>query len=142
MSTRERVLLISVLFGVFSAATVLAQQEGETASKPASGEQASEPAPTRVRVSSGVQSGLLIKKVAPQYPESARSDGIQGTVILRATISKGGEIKDLELISGEPTLAKAAIKAVKKWKYKPYILQGQPVEVETQIQVNFTLAGG
>jgi protein TonB len=98
--------------------------------------------PTRVRVSSGVSSGLLIRKVSPTYPPLARQARIQGTVILQAQISKDGSIQNLQLISGHPMLAPAAIEAVKQWKYKPYLLNGEPVEVETQVQVNFTLAGG
>jgi protein TonB len=98
--------------------------------------------PQRVRVSSGVQSGLLVRKVAPNYPPLARQARIQGTVLLQAQISKEGTIEDLRLISGHPMLAPAAIDAVKQWKYRPYLLNGEPVEVETQIQVNFTLAGG
>jgi protein TonB len=99
-------------------------------------------APQRVRVSSGVQSGLLVRKVPPAYPPLARQARIQGTVILQAQISKDGNIENLQLISGHPMLAPAAIEAVKQWKYKPYLLNGEPVEVETQVQVNFTLAGG
>jgi periplasmic protein TonB len=99
-------------------------------------------APQRVRVSSGVQSGLLIRKVNPAYPPLARQARIQGTVILQALISKEGNIENLQLISGHPMLAPSAIEAVKQWKYKPYLLNGEPVEVETQVQVNFTLAGG
>jgi len=98
--------------------------------------------PQRVRVSSGVQSGLLIRKVNPAYPPLARQARIQGVVILQAQISKDGNIENLQLISGHPMLAPAAIEAVKQWKYKPYLLNGEPVEVETQVQVNFTLAGG
>ncbi len=98
--------------------------------------------PQRVRVSSGVSSGLLIRKVSPTYPPLARQARIQGTVILQAEISKDGTIKNLQLISGHPMLAPAAIEAVKQWRYKPYLLNGEPVEVETQVQVNFTLAGG
>ena len=98
--------------------------------------------PTRVRVSSGVSSGLLIRKVSPTYPPLARQARIQGTVVLQAQISKDGNIQNLQLISGHPMLAPAAIEAVKQWKYKPYLLNGEPVEVETQVQVNFTLAGG
>jgi protein TonB len=98
--------------------------------------------PQRVRVSSGVQSGLLIRKVNPSYPPLARQARIQGAVILQAQISKDGNIENLQLISGHPMLAPAAIEAVKQWKYKPYLLNGEPVEVETQVQVNFTLAGG
>jgi protein TonB len=99
-------------------------------------------APTRVRVSSGVSTGLLIRKVPPTYPPLARQARIQGVVILQAQISKTGDIQNLQLISGHPMLAPAAIEAVKQWKYKPYLLNGEPVEVDTQVQVNFTLAGG
>lgn len=98
--------------------------------------------PTRVRVSSGVVSGLLLRKVQPNYPPLARQARIQGVVVLQAQISKDGNIENLQLISGHPMLAPAAIEAVKQWKYKPYLLNGEPVEVETQVQVNFTLAGG
>jgi len=98
--------------------------------------------PTRVRVSQGVTQGLLIRKVQPTYPPLARQARIQGSVLLAAEISKDGSIENLHLISGHPMLAPAAIEAVKQWKYKPYILNGEPVEVETQITVNFTLSGG
>jgi protein TonB len=98
--------------------------------------------PQRVRVSSGVSSGLLIRKVNPSYPPLARQARIQGTVVLQAQIGKDGNIQNLQLVSGHPMLAPAAIEAVKQWKYKPYLLNGEPVEVDTQVQVNFTLAGG
>jgi periplasmic protein TonB len=98
--------------------------------------------PQRVRVSAGVTSGLLIRKVNPVYPPLARQARISGTVVLRAVISKDGAIENLQLISGHPMLAPAAIDAVKQWKYKPYLLNGEPVEVDTEVQVNFTLAGG
>src|SRR5579863_4690911 len=98
--------------------------------------------PQRVRVSQGVQQGLLVRKVQPAYPPLARQARIQGSVLLQAEISKDGTIENLHLISGHPMLAPAAIEAVKQWKYKPYILNGEPVEVETQITVNFTLSGG
>jgi periplasmic protein TonB len=98
--------------------------------------------PQRVRVSQGVTQGLLLRKIQPAYPPLARQARIQGSVLLQAEISKDGSIQNLRLISGHPMLAPAAIEAVKQWKYKPYILNGEPVEVETQITVNFTLAGG
>jgi periplasmic protein TonB len=98
--------------------------------------------PQRVRVSSGVSQGLLVKRTQPNYPPLARQARIQGTVVLQAEISKDGSIQNLRLISGHPMLAPAAIEAVKQWKYKPYLLNGEPVEVETQVQVNFTLSGG
>src|SRR5277367_4263128 len=98
--------------------------------------------PQRVRVSAGVTSGLLVKRIQPNYPPLARQARIQGVVVLQAQISKEGSIENLQLISGHPMLAPAAIEAVKQWKYKPYLLNGEPVEVETQVQVNFTLSGG
>ena len=98
--------------------------------------------PQRVRVSQGVSQGLLVKRVQPTYPPLARQARIQGSVILRAQISKDGSIEGLTLVSGHPMLAPAAIEAVKQWKYKPYLLNGEPVEVDTEVQVNFTLAGG
>lgn len=98
--------------------------------------------PQRVRVSQGVSQGLLVRKVNPTYPPLARQARIQGTVILRAVISKDGSIENLQLVSGHPMLAPAAIEAVKQWKYRPYLLNGEPVEVDTEVQVNFTLSGG
>jgi protein TonB len=98
--------------------------------------------PQRVRVSQGVSQGLLVRRVNPVYPPLARQARIQGTVLLRAVISKDGSIEGLTLVSGHPMLAPAAIEAVKQWKYKPYLLNGEPVEVDTEVQVNFTLSGG
>ena len=98
--------------------------------------------PQRVRVSQGVSTGLLIRKVTPNYPPLARQARIQGQVVLQAEISKDGTIQNLQLISGHPMLAPAAIEAVKQWRYKPYLLNGEPVAVETQVVVNFSLSGG
>jgi protein TonB len=98
--------------------------------------------PQRVRVSTGVATGLLIKKVTPNYPQLAKQARIQGTVVLQAEISKDGTIQNLQLISGHPMLAPAAIEAVRQWRYKPYLLNGEPVAVETTVQVNFSLSGG
>ena len=95
--------------------------------------------PQRVRVSQGVSQGLLIHKVTPQYPPLARQARIQGTVVLQALIGKDGTIQNLHVISGHPMLTNAALEAVKEWQYKPYYLNGEPVEVETTINVNFTL---
>jgi TonB family protein len=86
-----------------------------------------------------VTTGLLIKKVNPIYPDDARAAYIQGTVVLRAEISKAGDITDLELVDGPIELAGSAVAAVRQWKYKPYLLLGQPVTVDTQIQVNYQL---
>ncbi|HZW79949.1 MAG TPA: energy transducer TonB [Candidatus Deferrimicrobiaceae bacterium] len=95
--------------------------------------------PERVKVSRGVTTGLLIKKANPIYPADARAAYIQGTVVLQAEISKTGDITDLELVEGPIELAGSAVAAVRQWKYKPYLLMGQPVAVDTQIQVNYQL---
>lgn len=95
--------------------------------------------PELIRVSPGVIQGLLVRKVNPEYPPDARDHHIQGTVVLQARIDKEGNVADVELISGHPLLAPAAIEAVKQRGYRPYLLNGQAVEVETQVQVNFTL---
>ncbi len=98
-------------------------------------------APTRVRVSQGVSQGLLVHKVTPQYPPLAKQARIQGVVVLQALIGKDGTITGLHVVSGHPMLTNAALEAVKEWKYKPYYLNGEPVEVETTINVNFSLSG-
>jgi periplasmic protein TonB len=98
--------------------------------------------PQRVRVSQGVSQGLLIHQVKPTYPPLARQARIQGVVVLQAVIGKDGNIQNLKVVSGHPMLAPSALEAVKQWKYKPYYLNGEPVEVDTTINVNFTLAGG
>jgi len=77
--------------------------------------------------------------VNPEYPSDAREQHIQGVVILKVNIDKEGNVYNVELISGHPLLAPAAMAAVRQWKYKPYLLNGMPVEVETQVQVNFVL---
>jgi protein TonB len=94
----------------------------------------------KVRMSSGVAQGLLIRQVNPQYPPLAREARIQGIVVLQATIGKDGTVQHLRVLSGHPLLIQAAIEAVKQWLYRPYYLNGEPVEVDTQISVNFTLA--
>jgi protein TonB len=98
-----------------------------------------QPAPGTLKISQGVSQGLLIKKVAPVYPPQALLTHKQGAVQLLATISKDGDISGIKLLSGETILAHAAMDAVKQWKYKPYLLDGQPMEIQTQITVNFTL---
>lgn len=98
--------------------------------------------PSKMRVSSGVAAGMLIHQVKPQYPPLAVQARIQGTVVLQAVIGRDGTVHDLRLVSGHPMLAPAAIEAAKQWRYRPYLLNGEPVEVDTQININFTLGGG
>ncbi len=96
-------------------------------------------APDRVRVSQDVSHGLLIHQVKPVYPPLARSARVQGQVVLNVVIAKDGAVKTITAQTGHPMLIPAAIDAVKQWRYKPYYLNGQRVEVETQVLVNFTL---
>jgi TonB family protein len=93
-----------------------------------------------VTVSSGIVAGLLYRAVAPVYPPLARAARVQGVVVLHAILSKAGTIEDLQVISGPPMLVQAAEDAVRQWRYKPYLQDGVPVEVETTINVNFTFA--
>ena len=86
--------------------------------------------------------GMLIRRIEPIYPPMARAARIQGAVLLAAVISKDGTISDLRTISGHPMLVPAAINAVSQWRYRPYILNGEAIEVETRITVNFILGAG
>jgi len=95
--------------------------------------------PKKVAVSSGVMAGNRIGGEMPQYPAIAKAARIQGTVVLQATISKNGTIENLRVVSGPPMLQSAAMQAVQGWRYKPYLLNGEPVEVETQVNVVFSL---
>lgn len=105
---------------------------GETAGTGSSAE--------RVAIESGISQGLLITQVQPIYPPLAREARIQGTVVLHAVIGTDGAVQGLELVSGHPFLAPAALEAVKQWKYRPYLLNGVPAEVQTTINVNFILS--
>lgn len=96
-------------------------------------------APHTLKISQGVSQGLLIKKVAPVYPQKAMSMRIQGAVQLLATINADGSVTDVKLINGDMMLSRAAMDAVKQWKYKPYYLDDKPLEIQTQITVNFKL---
>lgn len=95
--------------------------------------------PSMVRVSSGVSTGLLIKKVQPIYPAEARRNRVQGTVTMTAEINKTGDIVDLEIVGGPIELAVSAVNAVRRWKYRPYLLLGEPVNVQTQVVVIYSL---
>jgi protein TonB len=92
-----------------------------------------------LRVSQGVSQGLLMKKIAPSYPQAALQMRMYGEVELLATVSKQGLIERINVLNGDPVLVKAATDAVKQWKYRPYLLNGEPVEIETQITVSFKL---
>ena len=91
----------------------------------------------RIRVSTGVSEGLLYHRVEPVYPSIAQRARIEGSVELKAIISKEGTIEGLQRITGHPMLVAAAMDAVKQWRYRPYMLNGEPLEVETDVVVNF-----
>jgi len=95
------------------------------------------PAPGTIRISQGVSQGLLIKKVQPVYSAIAQQLHRHGSVQLLATIDKSGNTTKLQILSGDPMLSRSAVDAVKQWKYRPYLLNGSPVEIETQITVVF-----
>ena len=94
-------------------------------------------APQKVRISQGVLEGNKLRDVQPQYPQMAKVAHIQGDVVLRAVISKQGSIENLTAVSGPPLLIPSAMDAVKQWRYKPWVLNGEPVEVDTIITVKF-----
>jgi TonB family protein len=95
------------------------------------------PSLATVRVSQGVSQGLLIKRVQPKFPQAALAVHAQGAVQIEATINKEGNVVNLKVLSGDAVLAHAALEAVRQWRYKPYYLDGKPVEIQTQITVNF-----
>lgn len=97
--------------------------------------------PHMVNISGGIAVGMLLRKVAPEYPQVAKDSRTQGTVVLQAIISKEGLIRDLHVVSGSKMLQDAALDAVRQWEYRPYLLNGEPVEVMTTINVVFTLGG-
>jgi TonB family protein len=93
-----------------------------------------------IRVAQGVSQGLIIKKVSPVYPPQAKYARIQGSVLMSAIISKQGDIEDLDVLDGPIALVVSAVNAVRQWKYRPYVLNGEPVEVRTTITVNYRLS--
>jgi len=96
----------------------------------------------RIRVPAQIAEANLIHDVAPQYPPEAGRARIEGIVVLMAVIGKDGTVRDVRVESGLPLLAQAAIDAVRQWRYKPYLLNGEPVEVDSHITINFTLSRG
>ena len=97
--------------------------------------------PKKVNISAGVATGMLIQKTTPTYPPIAKAARVSGTVVIQATISKTGTIENLRVVSGPAMLQQAALDAVRSWRYRPYLLNNEPVEVETTVNVIFTLGG-
>jgi protein TonB len=97
--------------------------------------------PRKVTLSNGVSTGLLIQRTAPIYPPIAKTARVSGTVVIQATISKTGLIENTHVVSGPTMLRQSALDAVKTWRFRPYLLDGEPVEVDTTVNVVFNLAG-
>ena len=137
----KRVLLSSVAVAAIAAPLVIGvmnpssavAQSGVAEGKPSQGTK-----PVHVR--GDIMQGMISRKVNPVYPDAARKEAVQGKVVLDVTVNKDGTVKNIRIVSGQPLLAQAAIDAVKQWEYKPYILNGKPVEVLTKVDVNFTLS--
>jgi len=100
------------------------------------------PTPKRIRVPATMAEANLVYDVAPKYPPEAGRERIEGIVVLMAVIGKDGTVRDVRVESGLPLLAQAAIEAVKQWRYRPYLLNGEPGEIDSQITINFNLARG
>lgn len=92
-----------------------------------------------VKIASGAADGLLVKKIPPDYPLEAKLVRLEGTVVLHAVIDRSGEVAQVNAVSGPPLLESAAVDAVKQWQYRPYSMNGQPVDVETTVEVVFAL---
>lgn len=137
MSGVSKVALQIALAVLFASNGLVTGQSREPSSPSANQQGDAAQRPMRVRVSARVADALLTKKVEPKYPQEAREKHVQGTVILKVEISRGGDVTDVKLVSGDPLLAPAAMEAVKQWKFKPYLLNGQPVVVEAQLSVAF-----
>jgi protein TonB len=133
---------VTILLALALPALSQEQEKTEAPASQAAPPQTQPQSPKRVRVSQGVLQGMIASKVQPKYPKDARKQRIQGPVVMQAIIGTNGDVIDLRLVSGHPLLAPAAMGAVKQWKYRPYMLNGSPIEVETMITFNFTLSGG
>jgi len=121
-----------------STATATTNQATDTHAQGSASPEAS--SAQRVQIAQGASQHMLVHQVAPVYPDSARRNLIQGTVVLKAIIGEDGRIKNLRPISGPQELYESAVGAVEQWRYKPFLLDGKPVQVETTINVNYKLA--
>lgn len=141
-------------FALIAATGVFAQERSgsapggpQSSAEPSPPAQASSDAPeaapkaTRIRVGGNVAAAMLTHTVQPKYPKEAKKEHVQGTVILHCIIAKDGTMLNVEYVSGPPSLMRSAMDAVRQWRYKPTLLYGQPVEVDTTVKVIYTLTG-
>ncbi len=138
---RRTILRFAAVIALFliTSATLQAQDATQNATPPAS--QSAPPVSKRIRVGGNVESAKLKFQPLPVYPQAAKTANISGTVILHVIIAKDGSVQTVQYISGHPLLMKAAMDAVKQWKYEPTTLNGEPLEVDTTVSVDFTLGG-
>ncbi len=130
---RAAMLSACVAIAAVACASALALRMDVSAEK-------NEKTPNRtVKIDPAVIAGLAIEQKHPVYPAEAKEKHIEGAVVLKATISKEGAVENLQIVSGPKELYASAIEAVKEWRYKPYVLNGEPTEVETTVTVNYSL---
>ncbi len=134
-SGTPRIAVLAVLLAASLAMPARGQDQSATPGTP----EAAPQKPMRVRIGGSVMQKQIIQSIAPVYPPIARAAQVVGTVVLHAIVARDGSVKQLEVVSGPPLLLQAAIDAVKQWRYQPTKLNGEPVEVDTTIQVVFTL---
>jgi TonB family protein len=128
---------MEVAVATLNAITKLEPAPPDSAPKPETPESSQPGVVSRLRVSSGVAAGMRLKGVDPVYPQEAKEEGIQGDVILSAVIDKQGNVVDLAVVTGPGVLVASAVSAVRRWKYRPYLLKGQPSELDTTIEVHY-----
>jgi protein TonB len=128
-----------LLLSLFPSVCQPALSQDSPKSDQSAAQEVPKPKVTRIRIGGNVAKSQLKHKVQPVYPQEARDNRIQGTVRLHAVLSTAGKAQQLDLVSGDPVLAKAALEAVRQWEYKPTLLNGEPVEVDTTIDVIFSL---
>ncbi len=133
---------MGVMGGMGSASGALGGVMGGIGNAPPVVVKAAPKATGPLKVSSGTVAGMALSQPTPVYPPIAKAAHVQGVVVLHAIISKQGTIEDLKVVSGPPMLTTSALDAVRRWRYRPYLLNGEPTEVETTINVNFTFGGG
>jgi TonB family protein len=138
---RRCLVICALLFALLLSplASHSAQAPDSPKSEQSAAQEAPKPRVPRIRVGGNVAKSQLKHKVQPRYPLEARDNRIQGTVRLHVVLSTAGKVQQLEIVSGDPVLAKAALEAVRQWEYKPTLLNGEPVEVDTTVDVIFSL---
>jgi TonB family protein len=132
-------LFLALLLSPWLSQSAQAPDSPKTEQPPAP--EASKPKVPRIKIGGNVAKSQLKHKVQPRYPQEARDNRIEGTVRLHAVLSAAGKVMQVDVVSGDPVLAKAALEAVRQWEYKPVLLNGEPVEVDTTIDVVFSLVG-